>query len=307
MAVTKYEILQKKVKTCRFWWAFKFFLLGRELGTKTERKTTFFKLRSLKDMIEFISASLYWPVLWLRRNKPQRIFIYYHALNQWDIGRFEKQMAYLATKCCTVTVSELMTAPPNGSKVVVAVIFDDAFVSFRDNAFPILQKYRLPVAVSVPTGNLGKSPKWALEDNCSDAEEIVINEEQLVELNKAGCEILSHTVSHPYLTKVDDVELETELKQSKQALERIVGCDIIGICYPYGAYDSRVCKVVEHTGYQIGFSIEPCSVDTSIDSFQIGRFKVSPADSMLKFKLKLTGAYEVVKYLRRLKRIFFRR
>ncbi|MCK4826962.1 polysaccharide deacetylase family protein, partial [bacterium] len=182
----------------------------------------------------------------------------------------------------------------------------DAFVSFRDNALPILQKYRLPAAVSVPTGNLGKPPNWALEGDCHDADEIVMNEEQLVELDKTGYEILSHTVSHPYLTRIDDVKLESELERSKQTLERIVGRDIIGISYPHGAHNDKVCKAAERLGYQIGFCVEPYSVDSSPNSFQIGRFKVSPTDSMLKFKLKLIGAYEIVKYFRRLKRKLFR-
>jgi len=265
-----------------------------------------FTLKRLKDIIEFISALPYWAFLYLSHRKPQRIVIYYHTLKQQDVGRFERQMAYLATKCCTVKVSEIMTAPPNGSKVIVGVMFDDAFVSFRDNALSILQKYRLPAAVSVPTGNLGKPPNWALEGDCHDADEIVMNEEQLVELDKTGYEILSHTVSHPDLTRIDDVKLEDELERSKQTLERIVGRDIIAVCYPHGAHNDKVCKAAERLGYQIGFCVEPYSVDSSPNSFQIGRFKVSPTDSILKFKLKLIGAYEIVKYFRRLKRKLFR-
>lgn len=293
-------------KTRGFWLSFKFCVLGCEPGAKAEGKITRFRLGTLKDIIEFISALPYWAFLYLSHRKPQRIVIYYHTLKQQDVGRFEKQMAYLATECCTVKVSEIMTAPPNGSKVIVGVTFDDAFVSFRDNALPILQKYRLPAAVSVPTGNLGKPPNWALEGDCHDANEIVMNKEQLVELDKTGYEILSHTVSHPYLTRIDNVKLEDELERSKQTLERIVGHDIFGISYPHGAHNDKVCKAAERFGYQIGFCVEPYSVDSSPNSFQIGRFRVSPTDSMLKFKLKLIGAYEIVKYFRRIKRMLFR-
>ena len=259
-------------------------------------------MKRLKDIIEFVSALPYWAFLYISHRKPKRIVIYYHTLKKQDMERFEKQMAYLAKECCTVKVSKVMTAPPNGSKMIVGVTFDDAFVNFRDNALPILQKYRLPAAVFAPTGNLGKPPNWAMEGDCHDAEEIVMNEEQLIELDKTGYEIMSHTVSHPYLTRIDDVELEAELERSKQTLERIVGRDIIGISYPNGAHNDKVCKAVEQAGYRIGFSIEPYSVDSSPNSLQIGRFKVSPTDGMLKFKLKLIGAYEIVKYFRRLKR-----
>ena len=264
-----------------------------------------FRFGMLKDIIEFVSALLYGVFLPLIHKPPRRVVIYYHNLRRQSMEGIEKQMAYLARKCFAVNASEVITALPNGSKVIVGITFDDGFISFHNNALPILQKYRLPAALFVPTGNLGKRPNWDLQEDCSDADEVIMNKEQVVELDKAGYEILSHTVSHPYLTEIDDIKLQDELERSKQALEQIVGHDIVGISYPYGAYNDKVCKAAKRTGYQIGFCVEPYSVDSSPNSFQIGRFKVSPTDSMLKFKLKLIGAYEIVKYFRRLKRMLF--
>lgn len=265
-----------------------------------------FRSKTLKDIVEISCALLYGLFSSLVRRGRRRVVIYYHGLKKNDIGRFDKQMSYLARHCRVLTPSDLVTASPNGSEAMVSMTFDDAFTSFDDNALPILQKYRLPAAISVPTGNLGQPPNWTLEDNCPDVDEVVMGEENIARLDKLGFEVLSHTVSHRNLTDLDGGELKKELERSKQTLEQIVGHTVPAISYPHGAYNAKICKAAEQAGYQVGFSIEPYSVDDSPDNFRLGRFVVSPADSMLKFKLKVKGAYQVVKYLRRLKRTLVR-
>lgn len=263
-------------------------------------------LSTLKNIIDFVSALYHEVFLSLVRRRPRRVILYYHSVKKKDIRQFEKQMRYLARYCSVVKASGILKTNSNGANFVVGITFDDAFASIWENAIPVLDKYELPASICVPTGNMGRKPSWFLEEDCSDAHETVMNEEQLVELDRLGYEMLSHTVSHPDLIEVDDIQLGAELERSKQTLERIVGHDVLGISYPYGAYNDKVCRLAERIGYRIGFSVEPCSVDFSSDKFQIGRFKVSPMDSMLIFKLKVNGAYEVVKYFRRLKRMLFR-
>lgn len=288
-------------KTRGFWRSLKFCILGSEPNTEVQR-TVRVRFGSLKETVELVAALFYWIFLLLRHRPRRRVVIYYHALKPRDVQTFEKQMAYLAKSCCVVKASEIMRAPVDGFRPIVGVTFDDALASFCDNALPILQRYGLPATVFVPTGNLGKRPTWAVEKDCFDDDEIVIDEESVTELDKLGCEVLSHTVSHPHLTDIDDVGLETELEESKRTLETIVGHNVLGISYPYGDYDERTRRVAEMKGYQVGFSVEPYSVDSSPDNFRIGRFRVSPTDGMLKFRLKAGGAYEVLKYLRAIKR-----
>jgi peptidoglycan/xylan/chitin deacetylase (PgdA/CDA1 family) len=125
--------------------------------------------------------------------------------------------------------------------------------------------------------------------------------EQISQLDKDGFEIFSHSVSHAKLTKLDDERLLDELKNSKKRLEAIVGHEVLGISYPHGEHNDCVCDAARECGYKMGFTIEPKRVTDKSDNFKIGRFTVSPRDSMPVFKLKANGAYEVVYYLRRIK------
>jgi len=263
-------------------------------------------LRYLKETLNLIIAMVYFAYLKVSDKTPHRLVIYYHNLNAADIESFRRQMECLVRNFTVVKPSEIMVTDVVGSKNVVAITFDDAFASVIENAVPILRKYELPAGIFVPVGNLGQKPRWEMPDNCSDKNEFVMNKDQIVQLDRDGFEIFSHTVSHLVLTKIDDSRLEAELVESKQTLEEIVGHEVIGISYPHGAYDDRAYKAANRAGYKLGFTIEPRMIDSTTDNLMIGRFSVSPRDNMTKFKLKVSGTYQAVRFLRVLKTLVVR-
>ena len=55
------------------------------------------------------------------------------------------------------TVPDLMAAPEEPG---IALTFDDAFVNFRDEAWPVLREHGLPVTVFVPTDHAGRTNRW---------------------------------------------------------------------------------------------------------------------------------------------------
>jgi peptidoglycan/xylan/chitin deacetylase (PgdA/CDA1 family) len=261
----------------------------------------------MKEIVKTALAITYAAISSVAQKKPYRIVMCYHSIKKQDIGSFEKQMAYLASNCKVVKASEILTASMDGVNPIAAITFDDAFVSVFENALPVLREYGLPASIFVPTGNLGQPPRWNISQTSQYENDIVINEKQLREVNENGFELLSHTVSHPVLTELDDNTLKTELSNSKSALEKMLDHEVCGISYPHGVCDSRVCNAVKQAGYRLGFTIEPNIVNTSTDIMQIGRVAVSPKDSLIKFKLKVKGAYQASKYLSAIKKSLFTR
>lgn len=263
-------------------------------------------LKHLKETAKFIFAAFYALFLNLSSKKPHRVVLCYHGINKADAAGFEKQMAYLAKNCSVAKLSKIRTAGANGADIMVAITFDDAFVSVLENAVPILKRHGLPAAIFVPAGNLGQQPRWDIPDTYSDKNEIVMSREQIAELDNDGFEIFSHSLSHPVLTGIEDSRLEAELAGSKQVLEKIVGHQVLAVSYPHGLYDAKVYKAAQKAGYKLGFTIEPSVVDSATDNLKIGRFLVSPRDNLIKFKLNVYGAYQVVKFLQELKGILCR-
>lgn len=258
-------------------------------------------LKKLADTVKFVAASVYCVFLCLTRKRARRVVIFYHGISQTDVMSFTRQMAYLARECRVVKPSTIREARADGTKVLVAVTFDDAFVSVRKNALPVLREYGLPAGICVPTGNLGCKPGWAMPDDCRDRDDTVMSEQQIAELSDEGFEVLSHTVSHTILTEADDGRLEKELIESRKELQKITGHEILAVSYPHGACDARVCNAAKRAGYSLGFTIEPQMVECSSDAMSLGRFSVSPRDGLIKFRLKVNCGYQAEKYLRRLK------
>ena len=256
-----------------------------------------------KNIAEFLASAIYFPFIPLFYNRPRRVILFYHSVKRSDVENFDRQMAYLAKNCCVVNATDIYNPVADNDKTIVAVTFDDGFVSVLENAVPVLEKYDLPSAIFLPAGNLNQPPNWPLEETCADAAERVMSAEQIKELNSDTCRILSHTVSHPALTKLDDCRLEYEFARSKQDLEEILGSEVNAVSYPHGDCNSKVCDFARRAGYKFGFTITPGLVTESTDTMQINRFSVSAHDCITKFKLKTAGAYYAVKYLRAAKSI----
>lgn len=256
-------------------------------------------VKYLKEITKLILAAVYAVFLCLSDTKLRRVVIYYHGIGQSNAEKFEKQMAYLAKKCLVVKPSKIRTAKGDGTQVMVAITFDDAFVSIIENAIPILRKYELPAGIFVPVNNLARKPCWKMPENYPDKKEIVMSKEQVEQLDKEGFEMFSHTLSHPELAEISFEQLKCEIVESKQKLEEMLAHEVMSISYPYGSYNNEVLEVAINAGYRYGFTIEPRCVSGSENCLALPRFTVSPEDNMLKFKLTICGAYNIIGILRK--------
>ena len=97
-------------------------------------------------------------------------------------GEFEEHMRFLASSCRTLSLSELLAvrrgeAPLSPSAVLVT--FDDGYRSVAERAWPIMQRYGVPLTLFVPTaypGRPGNAFWWdrlwsALEGRCATPDE----------------------------------------------------------------------------------------------------------------------------------------
>ncbi len=67
---------------------------------------------------------------------------------------FEAQMKFLANHYAVVSMEQVLNAVYNGARLpkrAVLITFDDACCDVKENAWPILKRYKLPATVFVPT------------------------------------------------------------------------------------------------------------------------------------------------------------
>ena len=115
--------------------------------------------------------------------------------------------------------------------------------------------------------------------------------EMIKNLDKAGIEIGSHTLTHPILSKMSDEDIINELSESKRILEDKIGKEVISISYPVGnknCYDHRVLKFSECCGYRFGVSYKH-SVErlNPSNTFEIPRVHVETDVSFPLFQANL--------------------
>ena len=79
---------------------------------------------------------------------------------------------------------------------------------------------------------------------------------QVSEWLAAGHEIGSHTLKHPWLTRLPAREAREEIVASKKKLEDLFGLTVEHFCYPYGDWNETVRDMVIEAGYQSACTTE---------------------------------------------------
>lgn len=123
----------------------------------------------------------------------------------------------------------------------VGLTFDDCFVYFYNNAFPLLKKYNQKATIFIITDYING--------------ENYLTEEQLKEIADSGLvKVESHTKTHGYLDQMTyDQQLE-EAVGSKKRLEEITGQKVSVYCYPSGRYNQTTLDIIkEH--YDFGLEM----------------------------------------------------
>jgi peptidoglycan/xylan/chitin deacetylase (PgdA/CDA1 family) len=175
----------------------------------------------------------------------------------------------------------------------VVVTFDDAYASTR-LAVPVLSAVGYPGTVFVVTrftdsGELLRWPgidQWCAGAHAHELRPLVWSE--LEELQAAGWEIGSHTVTHPRLPELDDDTLARELVDSRRTITaRLGSCETIA--YPYGLADARIAAAASSAGYAAAVTLTGAhTVDTPFLRPRIGLY---PHDSGLRMRVKLSASF----------------
>lgn len=160
----------------------------------------------------------------------------------------------------------------------VSLTFDDGFLDNYQNAFPLLIQYKIPAALFVVVNWVGQKD--------------YVTWDQIRELNQSGISIGSHSLTHRWLPDIkDDVELQSEIVDSKKRIEDETSREVRYFSYPVGGVDERVMKKVRDSGYRSAWvaGARP-SVRLNDPRFCLRRFKISPSDSALyRFGAKAYG------------------
>ena len=141
----------------------------------------------------------------------------------------------------------------------VVITFDDGYVNVLRYGVEPLARAGFSAIQFLPADLLGKNNQWDVA--LGEAVEPIMDASQVREWLSAGHEIGSHSLTHPYLTRLSPERAREEIHASRKKLEDLFGRSIRHFCYPYGDWNQAVRDSVREAGYQTA-----CTTDRGVNT-----------------------------------------
>jgi peptidoglycan/xylan/chitin deacetylase (PgdA/CDA1 family) len=160
------------------------------------------------------------------------------------------------------------------------VTFDDAFRSAA-RVLPELERLEVPATVFACGAYAEEGAPLTIPELAAAPRDEVATMRwpELVELAARGVAVESHTLTHPHLARLSDVDLDRELRDSRERIESRLGKPCRFLAYPFGEHDARVRRAAERAGYHAAFAVR--SRQHPLDRFAFPRVGVYARSRLL--------------------------
>lgn len=235
--------------------------------------------------------------------EPETGHPYFHTRTSPE--RFAAQIYFLRENGYStvplVDVPDLLAGGRREIRKPLVITFDDGYRNFYTHAGPILAESGFTATVFLPTGFLGNPRKQLHRLDCMTWDEVR-------ELDRAGIEFGSHTVTHPKLVELQRAQVERELRDSQKMLEDELGKAVRAFAYPY-AFPETARSFLEflkdtliRCNYRVGVTTMIGTATADDDRLFLRRLPVNSADDDALLQAKLDGGYDWLYGLQRLKK-----
>jgi peptidoglycan/xylan/chitin deacetylase (PgdA/CDA1 family) len=171
------------------------------------------------------------------------------------LATFRTQMEWMKKSGFNgLSVGEAIRDPQQRS---VCITFDDGCETDLIAAAPILTELGFRATFYLTTGFLG-TPGY-------------LSSEQVRELDALGFEIGCHSMTHPYLSDLSELELRREIADAKIQIEQILGHTIEHFSCPGGRYDRRALEVARGAGFRTVANSRFHANSASTSRYKLGR------------------------------------
>lgn len=186
-------------------------------------------------------------------------------------AQFEAHLEWIAKQGYTTITSGQLASVSSNNKPMIMLTFDDGRESHYV-AYELLKKYGLKGVFYVNTAVVGTP----LHLSC----------QQLIEMDNAGMEIGSHTVTHRDLRTLSPRKLLDELTKSQAYLEQLLHHSVKSLAYPSGCYNQKIVVATKAAGYLSARTTRP-GLFTRKDFFQIPVIRIHPTTTTRDLELIL--------------------
>jgi peptidoglycan/xylan/chitin deacetylase (PgdA/CDA1 family) len=126
------------------------------------------------------------------------------------------------------------------------VTFDDGYLDFATNAWPILRRLHVPATVFVVGAKLGGTNDW----DADEPQTPLLDAAAIRQLQEEGVEFGGHGYTHVALARVSPNEARQEIERSRAALVSVLGKPPEVFAYPYSNQSGRVRQLTRDAGFR---------------------------------------------------------
>lgn len=155
----------------------------------------------------------------------------------------------------------------------VVITLDDGYSDLYTAAFPILEAHGFSAVAYIVSGFVDQ-PRY-------------VTHAQVVQMDRAGIEIASHTVDHANMGTTNVGYITYEIVQSKYWLERLVGHAVTDFAYPSGRYSYVSIQLLSQYGYDTAVIEDGSSLHSLANRYIWGRVRVGGGESLQDFAANL--------------------
>lgn len=134
-----------------------------------------------------------------------------------------KIMQFMIISFVLILFIKIIDTSDTSDEGLVTFIFDDGHKSIYENAYPIFNKRGYSASVAINT------------KACEEQNNQTMSNEQVLEMQKKGWEVMSHSVSHQRFDILSRDAIEAELKNSKNYLTEL-GYDVNQFVAPFSTF-----------------------------------------------------------------------
>ncbi len=175
----------------------------------------------------------------------------------------------------------------------VVFTFDDGYHDFYTYAYPMLKKFSYKATVFVSPKFVGSYNEW--DSEVVNAKLPLMSWDEIKETQSSGLvNYGAHTLTHPWLSKLSEKDLESEIALSKKMLEKWLDTPVTSFCYPYGDYNKRSYEMVS-SRFDVAVTTKRGFVQPNDDPWLIKRIEIKRNTNIISFWIKLNTNYEVKK------------
>ena len=155
--------------------------------------------------------------------------------------------------------NEQFNEPKENKKILLTI--DDAFLSFYENAWPILKKNEIPFILFVSTEPIGKRGYMTWE--------------QIKEIEKENFAFIgNHSHTHEYLINFSFSDFKDDIKKSIKIFNSNLGYNPIFFSYPFGEYSLEQKNFIKKN-FKYAFGQHSGVIDSTKDKYELPRFPIN--------------------------------